>query len=94
MKIGPQRELLEAIHEFPGAYTLKAFGPPGATFLAEVTSAAESVHSGDEAIEVSSRESSGGRHACVTVTIRVECADDVFAFYSAVRGIDGLSMLL
>lgn len=90
----PERQLLEAVHEFPGNYTLKAFGPHEQEFVDGITAAAEGVHVGDAPVEVSARASAQGNHVCVTVTIRVDSADGVFALYAAVREVGGLRMLL
>ena len=91
---GPSRELLESVHEFPGPYTLKAFGPHTQAFVDGIRGAAVAVHTGPDEPNVSARASSKGNHICVTVTVEVTDADGVYALYAGVKAVDGLSMLL
>ena len=90
----PARELLEAVHEFPGRFVFKAVGRGEEGFTAVVVAAVrESLDQEfDPPFEV--RETPSGRHIAVTVTPWVESADDVLAIYSRIRDVPGLVMLL
>ena len=94
MAEGPDRALLESVHEFPGPYTAKAIGPHTQHFVDAVSAAAAAVHRGDLAPEISARASSKGNHICVSATVEVDDADGVYALYGALKKIPNLKMLL
>lgn len=91
---GPDKAILEAVHSFPGPYTLKAIGPHTQEFVDAIRAAAESVHEGEDRAGFAARASSRGAHISVTVTVWVESSDGVDALYRAVQGVAGLRMLL
>ena len=90
----PDRELLDAMHTFPGTYVFKAIGAADDHFVGRVVAAVRSEL--DDAIEpsFSTRTTSGGRHVCVTIEPPVARADDVLAIYSSIREVEGLVLLL
>ena len=88
-----RKDLLEATHAFPGAYTFKAFGPAGPAFEEDVLAAAAGVVP-RERICVRRRASGSGKKVCVTLDVEVASADEVLAVYAALRDVETLVMLL
>lgn len=88
----PNRELLEASHEFPGEYLIKAFGPATEAFRVEVHAA------GREAVgarlELSERVSSKGNSICITLVLQAETVDEVILAYDRLHGVASLKMIL
>ncbi len=91
---GPKRELLEAVHTFPGPYTVKAIGPHTETFVNAIRAAATAAHTGDDEIELTARASGKGNHIAVTATIVAETSDAVFVLYAELKNVENLRMLL
>lgn len=89
----PTLELLEATHNFPGAYVFKAIGTNRDGFAARIVASVrmELDLAVDPPFEV--RQTAQGRHVSVTVTPRIESAPQVLAIYTRLRAIDGLVML-
>lgn len=92
--IGPDRALLEEVHDFPGPYTVKAIGPHDESFVKAIRAAAQAAHSGDNEPEISARVSAKGNHMSITATIHAAHSDDVFALYAALKKVDAIRMLL
>lgn len=87
----PVNELLE----FPCDHIYKAFGPAdqGGAFVAAVRQAVETVLPVSlDAIKV--RASSGGRHQCVSVVVRLHNAKQLESIYLALRQVAGMTYLL
>jgi hypothetical protein len=90
----PPIELLESVHEFPGEYTVKAFGPHNQLFVDGVTTAAQLLHAKPDDPEISARASSKGTYICVTARVWVNAAEDVHRLYEAVQQVPGLKRIL
>ncbi|MEZ5942714.1 MAG: DUF493 domain-containing protein [Planctomycetaceae bacterium] len=90
----PKRELLEAMHSFPCAYTFKVIGSADSQFTGRVVSAVRSHLAEDAEPAFSTRKSSRGNHMCVTIEPVVESADMVLDMYVTLRGVDGVVMLM
>lgn len=90
----PSLELLEATHQFPGTYRIKAIGSAGGDFVERVVAAASGELAGPEVLTYSVRQSGGGRHAAVTLDMMVQTAEQVRAIYAAIGAVEGLIMLL
>lgn len=89
----PSAEALEAVHTFPGPYTIKAFGTNENAFAEAVErTVRDCVPNGS--IDVSRRPSSGGKFLCATVTFTAQHAQQVQSVYVELQTIDGLRMLL
>ena len=89
----PSIELLESTHVFPGPYIFKAIGKTENAFVRRVlTAAREAVHS-DVDPPFKARETKGGKHVCVTLTLVVEKAMEVHAIYSRILSVRGLVLL-
>lgn len=85
---------LNAVHEFPGAYVFKVIGTNSPEFISRVVQAAVIVLGDRADFSVATRESSGGKHQSVTLTVKVPSADDVLAIYDQLRVLDGVKFLL
>lgn len=90
----PPRELLEAMHEFPGKFVFKAVGRTDEDFVtAVITVVRESLElEFDPPYET--RQTPAGRHIAVTVMPWVESSQDVLVIFERIRLIPGLVMLL
>ncbi len=92
-KAAPDRDLLLNNHTFPGEYVIKAFGPSGDAFAADVQKCAVDVLGADR-VASHTRFSSGGRRSCVTLTLRAQTVDDVIATYERLHTLDDLRLIL
>jgi uncharacterized protein len=81
-------------HSFPGPYMFKIIGDNSPDFVVRVMQAAVIVAGPRAEPEVSIRESSGGRHQAVTLSISVESAEKVLDLYAAFRTVAGVRFLL
>jgi len=90
----PTLASLEATHEFPCHYTLKAIGANTDAFEAEATRIAGEVSGYPESLRVSRRLSGKGNHRAITLEVYVQSAHQVQALYTALFQVDGLKMML
>lgn len=89
----PSAEALEAVHEFPGPYTIKAFGSNDKAFVDAVTRTVQgNLTQGD--VTVRQRASGKGTFTCATLTFTAENAQQVQAIYIELQAVAGLRMLL
>lgn len=86
--------LINATHNFPCSYLIKAIGHDVDNFVGRVVQAVRLEL--DEAMEppFSSRRSSNGTHISVTIEPIVESSEQVLAIYANLQSLDGLKMLL
>jgi putative lipoic acid-binding regulatory protein len=80
-------------HTFPGPYMFKVIGENSPEFAAHVIQAATVICGLQAAPEVSVRESAGGKHQAVTISIAVESAEQVLEIYAAFRAVGGVRMV-
>jgi putative lipoic acid-binding regulatory protein len=73
----PSIEALEAAHDFPCRYVVKAFGPNTEAFADEAHEVAGQVIGANADIKRSVRPSRAGRHACVTLDVYAHSAEQV-----------------
>ena len=90
----PPIELLEATHQFPGPYTVKAIGNRNDLFAAQIVAAARTALGLDVDPPFSCRESAGGKHVAVTLQLSVQSARQVHAVYERVLRVPDLLLLL
>lgn len=89
----PSRDAILAVHNFPGEYVIKAFGPGSAAFHDAVVAAAHAeVDPGRVAVSVRGT-ASGARH-CVTLTLGVDTVEQVEAVYSRLFLLEQLLLIL
>ncbi len=89
----PARDALLAVHQFPGEYVIKAFGPGGDEFQAAVVAAAhEEVH--PERVAVATRVTNSGGRQCVTLTLHAHTVEEVEALYERLHKIETLQLIL
>jgi putative lipoic acid-binding regulatory protein len=88
----PARELLEATHQFPGPYFIKAFGPANDGFRLAIE------HAGRLAVgarlQLSERLSSKGNSICITLTLAADSVDEVVMAYERLHEVPELKMIL
>ena len=73
---------------------IKVFGPVDAAWVAQVVRAADEVTGLQGHVRHSVRESSGGKHACVTLDVYVQTAHQVQAIYAELLTLPAVRMLL
>ena len=88
----PARELLEAVHVFPGQYLIKAFGPATDLFRSGIEQAGRSAVGAR--LELSERISSKGHSICITLTLTAQTVDEVILAYDRLHDVPGLKMIL
>ena len=87
-------ERLEQQHRFPGPFMFKAIGPNHAAFVAEITQAAVAVLGAGCVPDVSTRPSAAGKHTAVTLTARVQRAQQVLDIFALMAKADGVKMVM
>lgn len=87
-------EVLRQVHEFPGPFVFKVIGENTPDFLARVVQAVVVVAGPTTLPAVRTRQSSGGKHQSVTLTVRVKSAEGVLDIYEFLGCIDGVRLLL
>jgi putative lipoic acid-binding regulatory protein len=88
----PARELLEAVHRFPGPYTIKAFGPAHDEFRLAIGEAARLAVGAR--VEFSERVSSRGNSICITMELQVEHVGEVIETYERLHDVPSLRLIL
>lgn len=89
----PSEELLEATHQFPGVYQIKAIGATDNDFVTRVLEAAASELASLSEVEHSVRQTRNGRHVAVTLDLTVQSAGQVRAIYARLQEVSGLALL-
>ena len=90
----PSSELLSLTHEFPGIFQFKAIGSATDSFSTRVVEAVVAELESAEQVEVSIRETRGGKHVAVTMHVNAQSADQVRSIYAKIQSIEGLILLL
>ncbi|MFW5966085.1 MAG: DUF493 domain-containing protein [Persicimonas sp.] len=85
---------LNEVHSFPGTYVFKVIGTNTEEFIDGVVEATLEVVGEDAEREVSTRESSGGKHVSVTVSVQVEDAEAVLEVYDEFKELDEVHLIL
>lgn len=80
-------------HTFPGPYMFKVIGDNSPEFAARVLQAATVITGPLAAPDVTVRESAGGKHQAITISIDVESAEVVLDIYAAFRAVVGVRMV-
>ena len=87
-------EALRQVHTFPGPFVFKVIGANTPEFVAEVVQAVVVVLGPKAAPEVRLRQSTGGRHQAVTLSVHVPSPEAVLEVYSCLQGLSGVRFLL
>ena len=90
----PPIELIEASHQFPGAYTFKVIGLSDDDFRGRVISAVQIQLNTQEIPTHSHRQTAGGKHTAVTLELKLVSAKQVVEVYRCLTQIEGLVLLL
>jgi putative lipoic acid-binding regulatory protein len=85
---------LEDVHEFPCDFVIKVIGSNTAEFVTSVIQASVNVLGTEAQPGVDTRESSGGNHISVTLTVRVASAEQVIDVYTILNDVEGVRFLL
>jgi putative lipoic acid-binding regulatory protein len=89
----PARESLLAVHQFPGEYVIKAFGPGHDEFHVAVVAAAHAeLH--PERVAVQTRVTNSGGRQCVTLTLPALTVEEVEAVYERLHLLETLQLIL
>ena len=85
---------LNDVHTFPGPYLFKVIGPNSDDFVAKIVQAVINASGPDLEHNVSTRESSGGNHMSVSITITAESAEHVMEVYEIFGSIEEIKYML
>ena len=88
------QELLDMVHSFPCEFLIKVIGAAENDFINRVITAIISAEVAETDINYTSRETSGGRHASVSITIIAQSSDHVMSIYAAIRTVEGVVMVM
>jgi putative lipoic acid-binding regulatory protein len=94
MTAHPPQELLDDTHSFPCRFMFKVIGLSSNGFALRVVAIVRSTLEQDFDAPFQLRETSVGRHIAVTIEPWVESSQQVIDLYNAIRGLDGLVMLM
>ncbi len=89
----PSREAILAVHQFPGEFVIKAFGPGTAEFHDAVVAAAHAEIAA-ERVQVQVRSTASGARRCVTLTLMAETIEQVEGVYSRLYLVEHLFLIL
>jgi len=89
----PSLELLESTHVFPGVYTIKAIGSAENAFESRVVEAVVADLASPLELDYSVRETPGGRHIALTLTITAQNASQIRSIYARIQELEGLTLL-
>ena len=87
-------ELLKQNHDFPDVVMLKAIGKNERGFLGRVVAAVRDRLGLDEDPPYRSRATANGKHIAVTMEPTFESAEQVLDAYDAIKGVEGVVMVL
>lgn len=90
----PPKELLEATHDFPCAYTFKVIGSSNDVFVQDVVAAVRRGLSLEFDPPFQSRETAGGRHIALTFEPIAHDPEQVLAVYAEIQKTEGVILLL
>ena len=90
----PPQELLDATHAFPGRFAFKAIGRADDEFALRVVAAVRAALAQEFDAPHALRETAGGRHVAVTIEPWVESSQQVIEVFTAIRGVEGIVMLM
>lgn len=85
---------LNEVHSFPGEYIFKVIGENSAQFVSNIVQACINALGPAASPDVRTRESSGGRHVSVTLTVIVDDAEGVLRVYDMMGKLDGIKFIL
>jgi len=85
---------LNDVHSFPGEYIFKVIGENSTEFVSRIVQACINALGPTAAPDVSTRESSGGRHVAVTLTVQVDDAEGVLRVYAMMGRLEGIKFIL
>lgn len=89
----PSRAAILAVHEFPGEFVIKAFGPGTSDFNDAVVAAAHA-EVAPERVQVQVRSTASGARRCVTLTLMAENVEQVEGVYERLYRVEQLFMIL
>jgi putative lipoic acid-binding regulatory protein len=87
-------DALRQAHVFPGPYKFKIIGANSPEFLASVLQVAVVILGPQSTPDVAVRQSSGGKHQAITLTVQVQDPETVLDIYRALQGLAGVRFLL
>lgn len=88
------QELLDMVHSFPCEFLIKVIGAAENDFINRVITAVISAEVAETDITYTSRETSGGRHASVSITLIAQSSGHVMSIYAAIRTVEGVVMVM
>lgn len=87
-------QALNDCHTFPGPFMFKVIGENSPEFVLRVRDTCTVILGENASPNITTRESSKGRHQAVTLVVQVETADHVLDVYQALQTLSGVRFLL
>lgn len=88
------RAKLNDVHTFPGPYLFKVIGPNTDSFVSLVVQGVILASGPDSNHQVTTRESSGGNHLSISITIEARSADHVLDVYRMFSTMEEIKFVL
>lgn len=89
----PSRDALLAVHQFPGEYVIKAFGPGDPEFHTAVLAAAHA-EVDPARVQAQVRNTATNARQCVTLILQAERVEEVEAIYERLHLLEKLFLIL
>ena len=87
-------ERLKDVHSFPGDYVFKVIGTNSDEFVSQVVQTVINVVGKQAEPDVSTRESSGGKHLSVTLSVHMQDAETVLDVYASLKEMEEARFIL
>ncbi len=85
---------LNDVHSFPGPFVFKVIGTNSEQFISLVVETTAEALGRAVDPDISTRESSGGKHLSVTMSVEVKDAESVLDVYAALRELEEAKFIL
>lgn len=88
------QELLDMVHSFPCEFLVKVIGASENDFIGRVVAAVIAADVAETDVNYTSRETAGGRHTSVSITLVARSSEHVMAIYATLRSVEGVVMVM
>lgn len=88
------QELLDAVHQFPCEFLIKVIGASSDDFIERVVAAVIALDILETDISYTSRQTAGGRHTSVSLTLIAQSSQQVMDIFAAIRQVHGVVMVM
>lgn len=88
------QELLDMVHSFPCEFLIKVIGAAENAFADRVIAAVITADVAETDINYQKRETAGGRHTSISITLIAQSSSHVMSIYAAIRTVEGVVMVM